>query len=72
MESALYHVSLLEKHLVRTNIVISIKSSNVPVMMRAYRLLSARCDYPLHIGVTEAGTYRIWGSSSRPWASAGC
>lgn len=58
VESALYHVSLLEKHDF-TNIVISIKSSNVPVMMQAYRLLSARCDCPLHIGVTEAGTYRM-------------
>ena len=57
-ESALYHVALLEKHDF-DNIVISIKSSNVPVMMQAYRLLSAQCSYPLHIGVTEAGTYRM-------------
>ena len=57
-ESALYHVALLEKHDF-DNIVISIKSSNVPVMMQAYRLISAQCSYPLHIGVTEAGTYRM-------------
>lgn len=57
-ESALYHVALLEKHDFG-DIVISIKSSNVPVMMQAYRLLSAQCSYPLHIGVTEAGTYRM-------------
>ena len=50
--------ALLEKHDF-DNIVISIKSSNVPVMMQAYRLLSAQCSYPLHIGVTEAGTYRM-------------
>lgn len=58
VESALYHVSLLEKHDFH-DIVISIKSSNVPIMMQAYRLLSEKCDYPLHIGVTEAGTYRM-------------
>ena len=58
VESAMYHVRLLEKHDFN-NIVISIKSSNVPAMMGAYRLLSQQCDYPLHIGVTEAGTYRM-------------
>ena len=58
VESALYHVRLLEKHDF-TNIVISIKSSNVPTMMEAYRRLSDACDYPLHVGVTEAGTYRM-------------
>ena len=68
VRSALYHVALLEKHDF-DNIVISIKSSNVPVMMQAYRLLSAQCSYPLHIGVTEAGTY-AWGLSNRPWALA--
>ena len=57
-ESAMYHVRLLEKHDFN-NIVISIKSSNVPRMMAAYRLLSQQCDYPLHVGVTEAGTYRM-------------
>ena len=58
VESALYHVRLLEKHDFN-NIVISIKSSNVPTMMQAYRMLSERCDYPLHLGVTEAGAYRM-------------
>ena len=58
VESAMYHVRLLEKHDFN-NIVISIKSSNVPRMMAAYRLLSQQCDYPLHGGVTEAGTYRM-------------
>ena len=57
VESALYHVSLLEKHDF-DDIVISIKSSNVPVMTQAYRLLARQCPYPLHVGVTEAGTYR--------------
>ena len=41
------------------NIVISIKNSNVPRMMEAYRQLSAVTDYPLHVGVTEAGTYQM-------------
>ncbi len=58
VESALYHVRLLEKHDF-DDIVISIKSSNVPTMIAAYRLMAQRCDYPLHLGVTEAGTERM-------------
>ncbi len=58
VESAMYHVQLLEKHDFN-NIVISIKSSNVPRMMAAYRMLSAKTDYPLHVGVTEAGGNRM-------------
>lgn len=58
VESAKYHISLLEKHDF-DNIVISIKSSNVPIMVNAYKLLSQSCNYPLHLGVTEAGTYRM-------------
>ncbi|MEG2286872.1 MAG: flavodoxin-dependent (E)-4-hydroxy-3-methylbut-2-enyl-diphosphate synthase, partial [Ruthenibacterium sp.] len=58
VESAMYHVRLLEKHAFH-QIVISIKSSHVPTMMAAYRLLSEQCEYPLHVGVTEAGTYRM-------------
>ena len=58
VESALYHVQLLEKHDF-DNIVISIKSSNVPRMIAAYRMLSAKTDYPLHVGVTEAGGNRM-------------
>ncbi len=53
-ESALFHVSLLEQFDF-TDIVISIKASTVPVMIAANRALCARCDYPLHLGVTEAG-----------------
>lgn len=55
VESALKSVSLLEKYGV-SDIVISVKASDVPLTVRAYRLLSTRTDYPLHIGVTEAGT----------------
>ena len=58
VESALYHVRLLERFDFN-NIVISIKNSNVPRMMEAYRQLSAVTDYPLHVGVTEAGTYQM-------------
>lgn len=58
VESALGHVRILEEcdfH----DIVISIKSSNVLNMISAYRQLSQVCDYPLHLGVTEAGTERM-------------
>ncbi len=57
VESALRHVDILEK-MNFNDIVISIKSSRVPVMIDSYRLLSNRVNYPLHIGVTEAGT--LW------------
>ena len=55
VESALGHAALLEKFDF-TDICISVKCSSVPVTMAAYRLLSERCPYPLHLGVTEAGT----------------
>ena len=55
-ESALEHVSLLEKHGFY-DIVISVKSSDVANTVKAYRLLASKCDYPLHVGVTEAGIY---------------
>ncbi len=58
VESALYHVSLLEKFDF-DDIVISIKSSDVKTMIDGYRKLSNVCDYPLHLGVTEAGTKRM-------------
>ncbi len=56
-ESALRHVDILSK-LNFCDIKISLKSSNVPLMVDAYRLLGAQVDYPFHIGVTEAGTLR--------------
>lgn len=58
VESALYHASLLEKFDFN-DIVISIKSSNVNTMIKAYELAAEKCDYPLHLGVTEAGTERM-------------
>ena len=57
-ESALDHVRLLNV-CDFDDIVISIKSSNVKNMIAAYRLLAQRTDYPLHLGVTEAGTERM-------------
>ena len=55
VESALGHVRLLEKYDF-TDICLSVKSSDVPLNIRAYRLLAETVDYPLHLGVTEAGT----------------
>lgn len=57
-DSALYHASLLEKFDFN-DIVLSMKSSDVATMVGAYRLASQHCDYPLHLGVTEAGTRRM-------------
>ena len=57
-DSALYHAALLEKYDF-DNIVLSIKSSDVPTMIRAYQLTAEACNYPLHLGVTEAGTERM-------------
>ncbi|PKM47581.1 MAG: 4-hydroxy-3-methylbut-2-en-1-yl diphosphate synthase [Firmicutes bacterium HGW-Firmicutes-8] len=58
VESALEHVKILEE-LHFNDIKISLKCFDIPLMMEAYRLMAAKVDYPLHIGVTEAGT---------PWA----
>ena len=57
-DSALYHASLLEKFDFN-DIVLSMKSSTVSTMIQAYELAAAQCDYPLHLGVTEAGTERM-------------
>ena len=55
VESALYNVGILEKFGVN-DIVVSVKASSVPLTVKAYTLLAQRTDYPLHLGVTEAGT----------------
>lgn len=58
VESALYHAGLLEQcgfH----DIVVSMKSSSVQNMIAAYRLAASQMEYPLHLGVTEAGTSRV-------------
>ena len=55
VESAFSHIALLEKYGFY-DICVSMKSSSVPLMMQAYRLMHEQSDYPLHIGVTETGT----------------
>lgn len=57
VESALEHVSILEA-LDFEDIVISLKASHIKLTLDAYQLISKRVDYPLHIGITEAGTLR--------------
>lgn len=57
-ESAEYHIGLLNRYDF-DDIVISIKSSDVPTMVASCRLMAERCDYPLHLGVTEAGSERM-------------
>jgi len=57
-ESAMNSVKILEDADFH-DIVISIKSSEIPTMIAAYRLVAKQCDYPLHLGVTEAGTARM-------------
>lgn len=58
VESAFGHIRLLEKFGF-TDICVSLKSSSVPVTMAAYRLMSEKSDYPLHLGVTETGIPRM-------------
>ncbi|MCD8354661.1 MAG: flavodoxin-dependent (E)-4-hydroxy-3-methylbut-2-enyl-diphosphate synthase [Clostridiales bacterium] len=55
VESAFGHIKLLNKYDF-DDICVSLKSSSVPVTMEAYKLMHERSDYPLHLGVTEAGT----------------
>ncbi len=58
VESAMGHAAMLE-HFDFSDIVISIKSSDVGRMIASYRLAAEKCPYPLHLGVTEAGTERM-------------
>ena len=55
VEAAWRHIKILEGHDYR-NIKISLKAHDVPLTIAAYRLMAAQCDYPLHVGITEAGT----------------
>ncbi|TMK86372.1 MAG: flavodoxin-dependent (E)-4-hydroxy-3-methylbut-2-enyl-diphosphate synthase [Actinobacteria bacterium] len=63
VESALGEVRILEDEDF-TDIKISVKHSNPKVMIQAYRMLAERCDYPLHLGVTEAGPLPMGGVKS--------
>jgi len=56
VESALRHIEICEKYDF-DNLIISLKSSSVPMMISAYEMLAGKCDYPFHLGVTEAGTF---------------
>ena len=58
VESGLYHISLLEKYDF-IQIVLYLKSSDPFTMYNAYKLAAEKCKYPLHLGVTEAGTYKM-------------
>ena len=58
VESAFQHLELLEKYGFYDTCV-SMKSSNVPTMVAAARLFRSKCDYPIHIGVTETGPVRM-------------
>ena len=55
VESALEHVAILEK-LGFYNMKVSLKASRIPLMLEAYRIIASKISYPLHVGVTEAGT----------------
>lgn len=55
VESAMRHIRILEEHDFR-DIVVSVKASSVSLTVGSYRLLAEKVDYPLHLGVTEAGT----------------
>ncbi|MCG9967771.1 flavodoxin-dependent (E)-4-hydroxy-3-methylbut-2-enyl-diphosphate synthase [Pelotomaculum terephthalicicum JT] len=57
VESAVRHIKMLEE-LNYTSIKVSLKASDIPLMLESYRLLAGLTDYPFHIGVTEAGTIR--------------
>lgn len=62
VDSALYHIKLLED-CGFYDIAVSLKASDVKTTVEAYRIMSKKCDYPLHLGVTEAGT--VWGGTIR-------
>ncbi len=62
VESALKHVQILERFNFE-DIVISIKASNVPFSIEAHEILSQKTDYPIHVGITEAGT--VWSGAMK-------
>ena len=69
VESALDHARMLEE-LDFEDIIFSLKASSVPMTIEAYRIISKKTNYPLHIGVTEAGT--IFGGTVKSAAGIGC
>ena len=69
VDSALGHVRMLEE-LGFHDIIVSLKTSSVPMTIESYRLMSSKADYPLHIGVTEAGT--LYSGLVKSAAGLGC
>ena len=57
-ESALRHIEIAQDFGF-DNLIIAVKSTNVPLMIQAYRLIADKTDFPLHLGVTEAGTFKL-------------
>jgi (E)-4-hydroxy-3-methylbut-2-enyl-diphosphate synthase len=68
VESAFKHIRILER-LDFGNIKISLKASDVVTTVDAYRLMASRCDYPFHVGITEAGT--VWSGTIKSAAGLG-
>ncbi len=68
VESALGHISILED-MDFTDIVVSLKASNVQLTVDAYKLMSEKVNYPLHLGITEAGT--VWAGTIKSAAGIG-
>lgn len=68
VDSAMGHVRLLER-MGFYDIAVSLKSSNVPMTIEAYRLMAEQKPYPLHVGITEAGT--LWGGTVKSCAGIG-
>jgi (E)-4-hydroxy-3-methylbut-2-enyl-diphosphate synthase len=68
LESAVSHIDLLERQNFH-DIKISLKASDISRTVQAYRLLAKQTDYPLHLGITEAGT--VWGATIRSSAGLG-
>jgi (E)-4-hydroxy-3-methylbut-2-enyl-diphosphate synthase len=68
VESAMQHIAILED-MDFTDIVVSLKASNVKLTVDAYKLMSQKIDYPLHLGITEAGT--VWTGTIKSSAGIG-
>ena len=68
VESALRHIRILEKYYF-TDIVVSLKASNIPLALASYQQLAEKVSYPLHIGITEAGT--LWAGTIKSAAGIG-
>ena len=66
VESAKRHIEICKEHDFE-DIIVSLKASDVNLMINAYQLFSEKFDYPLHLGVTEAGPTKVWNSQISCW-----